>query len=166
LKQAGGISGRRPSGAGSGTVLIGALILWLCLGGCCSPPAPPAEKFFDRTTPTGTLKGFVYAVDTHQWDYAYESLSSASREEVGRITFQVAILYLNDPVVGEVPLYDLISSSLRKRGAEEYAGDVARMRVITKARNENGSLVLFPVDLYFCREEKEWRFDLMRSLGR
>ena len=135
------------------------------LSGCCGVPPPLAEKFFNRTSPLETLRGFVYAVDAHQWGYAYDSLASSTREEVGYLKFQVAILYLNDPVEGQVALFDLISNSiLRKTPARPVGPDMAAMTVVTHARDERGKLVFFEAQLLFRLEEGEWHFDLLRSL--
>ena len=142
--------------------------LWVAgLSGCCGVPPPPAEKFFNRTSPLETLRGFVYAVDAHQWGYAYESLTSSSREEVGFIKFQVAILYLNEPVEGKVALFDLISNCIYRRTPAVPAGpDTAEMTVVTHARDERGAIAYFEVKLLFHLEEEEWRFDLVGSINR
>ena len=140
--------------------------LWLAgVAGCCGVPPPPAEKFFNRTSPLETLRGFVYAVDAHQWGYAYDSLTGSSREEVGFLKFQVAVLYLDDPVEGQVALFDLISNSIyRKTPARPAGPDMAAMTVVTHARDDRGKPVYFEAQLLFHYEEGEWRFDLLRSL--
>ena len=148
-------------------LLAGFLGAWTVgsIGGCCGPGAPPAEKFFDRFTVENTLKGFVYAVDTYQWDYAYESLSSGSREAYSQLKLEVAVRFLSAP--GGVPLFDLISNALERRAAAEESGDLARVLVITKARDENGTLVHYEVYLYFVREAVgtrwEWKFDFQAT---
>lgn len=138
----------------------------LAVSGCCSPPCPPPGKFFDRADPVSTLKGFVYAVDTYQWDYAYESLTRGTRDEVGATKFQVVIRFLEEPSSG-VPLFDLISSALDLRDDPQLAlgGDESRILVISKGRNSGGQVVYFEVFVYFRREDDEWRLDLLRSLG-
>jgi hypothetical protein len=136
------------------------------LGGCCGVPPPPAEKFFDRTSPEATLKGFVYAVDAHQWGYAYESLSKSTRDEIGAVKFQVAIRYLREPET-DVPLFDLISNALELRRPEGSTSEVERVLVvISKGHDSGGTLVFVKVRIYFGLEDGEWRLDLMRSLGR
>jgi hypothetical protein len=139
---------------------------FLALSGCCSPPCPPAAKFFDRQDPVSTLKGFVYAVDTHQWDYAYESLAKGTRDEVGPTKFQVVIRFLEEPESG-VALFDLISNALDLRSDPEYGvgRDEARILVISKGRDSSGKTVYFEAFIYLRREDDEWRLDLLRSLG-
>ncbi len=141
--------------------------LWIAgLSGCCGVPPPPAEKFFNRTSPLETLRGFVYAVDAHQWGYAYDSLNSSSREEVGFLKFQVAILYLNDPVEGKVALFDLISNSIyRKTPARPVGPDTAAVTVVTHARDENGQTTYYEAPLLFQLEQGEWHFDLVGSIN-
>jgi hypothetical protein len=149
-------------------ILPGALLAACCgcfLNGCCAPPGPPAGKFFDRRTVAGTLKGFVYAVDTHQWGYAYESLTASTRNEVGKLKFTAVIRFLEAPDC-DVALYDLISNALELRSAPQFAGsDEARILVISQGRDSNDTLVFVEVFLYFRLEEGEWRIDLLRSLG-
>lgn len=157
-----------PARAPSRWVLPGALLVACCggfLGGCCAPPGPPAGKFFDRLTVPGTLKGFVYAVDTHQWDYAYESLTASTRQEVGKLKFTAVIRFLEAPEC-DVALYDLISNALELRSGTQFAGrDEARILVISQGRDSNDTLVFVEVFIYFRLEEGEWRIDLLRSLG-
>jgi hypothetical protein len=132
---------------------------------CCSLPPPPAGKFFERGDPTSTLKGFVYAVDTHQWDFAYQSLTEASRKEIGPLKFQVAIRFLKDPVWHEVLVFDIISNALERRTKPEIAGDGrAFIRVVSKVRDAKNRPVYFPAMLSFLKEEGEWRLDLLDSL--
>lgn len=142
-------------------------------GACCAPP-PPGKFFAREESPSETLKGFVYAIDTHQWDYAYESLTAASREEVGRLRFEVVIRTASVPVPHgegeiEVPLYDLISNAVNPRrgqkGATEY-GDRALKRVFTKARDSQGNILGMEVDLHFLREDGEWKFDFLGTVRR
>lgn len=136
------------------------------LASCCSTPVPPADRYFDRHSVSGTMRGFVYAIDTHQWAYAYESLTAGSREEVGRLRFEVAIRFLSEPRT-KVPLYDLISSALDIRGRPRYSplGELALVKVVARGRDDDGKLILIPVYLHFAREDGEWRLDLLRSLG-
>lgn len=146
---------------------VSALSVCLLVAGCCAPPCPPPGKFFDRADPLSTLKGFVYAVDTYQWDYAYESLTKGTRDEVSATKFQVAIRFLKEPKT-EVPFFDLISNALEFRDDPQFAvgGDEARILVIFKGKNASGQTVyVFDVFVYFRIEESEWRLDLLRSLG-
>ena len=144
------------------------------LEGCCSVPPPPAAKFFNRDTPEDTLKGFVYAVDAHQWAYAYESLAESSRQEYGQLRVEVVIRFLAEPNTG-IALFDLISNALELRTPPSYyaQGLRAEILVVTRGRDDTGRLVFFQASLYFVKEKaadgeiegEEWHLDLLRSLG-
>ena len=118
-------------------------------------------------------RGFVYAVDTHQWDFAHECLSARSREEISRLKLEVALRFLKDPVYGEVDLFELISSSVTRRGAPRYLPEgsdrrsaaAAYIRVFAVARRGDGARVEFDTDLIFAREDGRWRFDFVGTQG-
>lgn len=134
------------------------------LSSCCAPPAPQPGKFFDRGDPTSTLKGFVYAVDTYQWDYAYQSLTKADRKEIGPLKFRVAI-FLKDPAWHAVSVFDIISNSLERRTRPQMPGDGrAYIRVTSKVRDSKGLLLFFVATLSFLEEEGEWRIDFIDTL--
>ena len=143
------------------------LCLVVCLGGCCvAPPLP--EKFFNREHPEHTLNGFVYAVDTHQWDYAYASLSESSQEEISRFKFAVAIRVLKDPVFHQ-PIFDIISNAVPDYGQAEFnagslaASTLARIVVVSTVRDD-GKRIDFQAWLFFEKDEGgEWRFDFLES---
>ena len=140
--------------------------------GCCVTP-PPAGKFFDRRSPTGTLKGFVYAVDAHQWRYAHDSLTEESRRELSSLELEGALRFLKVeiPCPGgtvRVPLYELVSNALGRLGDDaslEMGPGARRLQIHTKAREANGNLFLTSADLYFLLEEDEWRLDFLGSIG-
>ncbi len=145
--------------------LLGVAIL--AGSGCCGMPAPAPEKYFHRGTPDETLRGFVYAVDTHHWEYAWGCLTGPSRDEIGsQLRFQVAIRYLDEPSSG-VPLYELVTSALRLRGRAAYSPDrtLASIRVYARGKNSEGTIVFKKVDLTFERAGEEWLLDLLRSFG-
>ena len=138
--------------------------LWIAgVSSCCLTP-PPAEKFFERDDPTSTLKGFVYAVDTHQWDFAYQSLTEASRKEIGPLKFEVAIRFLKDPILREVSIFDIISNALERRTKPQISGDRAEIKVIPKVRGANNKPVYYDATLSFLKEDGEWRLDFLESL--
>src|SRR5688572_5553137 len=93
----------------------------LLAAGCCGLPPPHPGKFFDRReSPVETLKGFVYSVDTHQWDYAHECLAESARKEIGPIKLEVGLRFLKDPVFHQISMFDIISDSVRHRGPPRY----------------------------------------------
>ena len=57
------------------------LALLVLLAGCCAT-APPAEKYFSRASPVGTAWLFRYAVETHQYQAAWESLIPENRGQI------------------------------------------------------------------------------------
>ena len=163
-------------GSRRGRKRVGLFGLALATSGCCITPAP-AEKFFDRTSPVEALRGFVYAVDVQQWEYAHESLSAESREEISvfRLEWAVRLAEINfyDAASGEekaleVSLYELISNSLErvKRHEPRYRAErdgTMSMLVRTKARDDDMPIA-FDVRIYFVREDDDWRVDLLKSL--
>ena len=133
--------------------------------GCCGVTPPPAEKFFDRATPLETFKGFVYAVDTHQWDYAYNCLSAASKAEIGPTKFEIAIRWLNDPVYHKVPVYDIISNSVTAVVKVEQGPRSARIQVLPNVRDADGILNAFDTSLIFVEEDNGlWFFDFFKTI--
>jgi hypothetical protein len=140
----------------------------LLAGGCCSPPPPPAAKFFHRETPLETLRGFVYAVDAYQWDYAYESLSESTRKDVGRLKFEVVIRVASVPAAPEIKVYDLISRSIYQVGKTQKSGDDdgarASILVFPDVPREDGPPIYFEALLRFIKEAGEWRFDLNETI--
>ncbi len=130
----------------------------LCAG-CCTP-APPAKKYFDREEPLHALKGFAYSVETEQWDYAYASLTEATREEIGPIKFQVAVEFFHDPLSG-IPVYDLITQGVTRIRGLKQQGDQARIDLRSKVWLPDGRPLYRAVNVLFRREEDEWRLDLL-----
>lgn len=142
--------------------------LALSWASCCSPPAPPAEKYFDRKTPDDTLRGFVYAVETHQWGYAWDALAPSSQKEIGSpLRFEAAIRFLQEPQ-SRVAIYDLVTSALRLRSRRVLYSperDRAAIDVVARGRDPNGTVVFLPFRAILERARDEWRLDLLRSLG-
>lgn len=153
-----------PMRTGQGLTL--AVVAWV-LAGCCAL-VPDAEKYFDRwLSPEETLKGFVYAVETEQWDFAYECLSAATQKEVGRFKFQAVIRWASDPALHDVPVYAVISESVRARTRPVIEGRRAWIRVAPIVKNRAGDLGLRPLQLYFSFDEErgEWLFDLLETIN-
>ena len=93
-------------------------LILVSLGGCCS--VPRAETYFDRGSPINALQAFAYAVDTAQYDFAYETLTPASQEAFTRSQFKMALRFgVTVPQVGE-SLRDVILRSERKRFRERF----------------------------------------------
>ena len=127
----------------------------------CRIPAPEAEKYFDREDPLSALKGFAYAVEAKQWDYAYESLTASTREEIGDLRFRAAISFMNDPI-GGVSIRQLITSVIRWAPLSETRNR-ALVRIVSKGRKGDGRLVVRALDVELLREDGEWRLDLVAT---
>ena len=134
--------------------------LLVVLAGCCVP-APRAEKYFDRENPLGALKGFAYAVEAEQWDYAYQSLTEGTREEIGHLKFRVAIAFLNDPI-GDVSIYTLVTNVFAWAPLWENR-DHARVQIISRGRQPDGRLVVRALNVELSFEDGEWRLDLLAT---
>jgi hypothetical protein len=148
--------------------LLWSLFLAAGLGGCCAT-LPVASKFFDHQHPEHTLNGFVYAVDTHQWGYAYECLSASSQEKIGLQKFKAILLWYDDPVF-EQPIFDIISNAVPNYGAVEGNASAietstrAKMLVISTVRDD-GERFDYQLTLYFVKDGNgDWRFDFIRSV--
>ena len=136
----------------------------LLITSCCTTP-PKAAKFFSRETCRDSLRGFVYAVDVGEWDYAFESLTEGSREEIGSpLRFQVAVTYLKDPIFKDISLYKLISECVPNHGEEDCKGGRGSIMVTPYVKDEEGRITFFKVPLLFLEENAEWRLDLLGSL--
>lgn len=134
-----------------------------CFG--CSVAPPRAEKYFDREAPVAALKGFVYSVETRQWEYAYNSLSSTSRNEISPLQFRAAILVLNDPS-GQVPVWDLIVNSLyRKKEMKTVEEEQsARIRVLSRVQQPGKPVLYARRWIFLTKEQDEWFLDLVETM--
>jgi hypothetical protein len=139
------------------------LCLAACLGGCCVAPPLPA-KFFDRAHPEHTLNGFVYAVDTHQWDYAYASLAASSQKEWGFLKFKSILLFVDDPVFDQ-PIFDIISNTVPGYGEAEFLGGNTATVVVVSTVRDDGQRFDFGAALFFEKDKSgDWRFDIIKSI--
>jgi hypothetical protein len=151
-------------------------LLCVFLASCCVT-APPAEKFFkrDKMNPYWTLRAFVYAVDTRQWEFAYETLTEESRAEFGsqtRFSILVGAIDVDLRMVGPDPvrvsIYELVSSALgRQRDRGEAVGPNGwQLATVLQARSARGQLVGLDVDLFLRLDpDKVWRLDLRRTMA-
>lgn len=139
------------------------MIAWplvVTLAGCCVP-TPRAENYFDREEPLSALKGFAYAVEAQQWDYAYQSLNQGTREEIGHWKFRVAIEFLNDPI-GDVSIYTLITNVFLWVPLARN-GDHARVQIVSRGIRPNGRPVVRALDVMLSLEDGEWYLDLLAT---
>ena len=170
------VSDRVRRGGAVAAVRILCCLLCGFLAGCCVT-AQPAEKYFqrDKMNPYWTLRAFVYAVDTRQWKFAYETLTEESRVEFGSQTrFSIVVgaidvdLPMSGPEPARVSIYELISSALyRQRDRGEAVGpDGWQLETVLKARTASGGVVGVYVDLFLRLDaDKIWRLDLQRTMA-
>ena len=137
--------------------------LLFVLAGCCTP-APLAEKYFDREDPLGAIKGFAYAVEAKQWDYAYESLTESTREEIGHLKFRAAIGFLNDPI-GDVSIHELITNVFAWAPVSQGRNQ-ALVRIVSRGQQADGGLLVRALDIELSYEDEEWRMDLLATAER
>ena len=135
--------------AGAGRTALLSIPCALVVASCCTT-LPRASKFFSRDTCKESLRGFVYAVDVGEWDYAFESLTLGSREEIGSpLRFQIAVNYLKDPIFKDISLYKLISESVPNHGEERILGDRGSIVVTPFVKDDDGKITFFRVTLLF-----------------
>lgn len=145
---------------------------WCLLGavwaaGCCHSVIPDVEKYFDRTTSTSALLGFVYAVETGNWDYAFASLDSSSRKAIETPDRLDWAVYLGRDPDFDLPLRDVIVESIRWRSPPmPYDGraDVHIAEVVYVDPETDEELIF--LDIYLVMEEGAWRVDLMTTIQR
>lgn len=92
----GGKSVSSPRTTGGWLARLAVLLVFFAFVGCCITP-PPAEKYFDRTTPHQGLRMFQYSVETRQFETAYACLTPATQEKIGPLRFELILRY-NYPV--------------------------------------------------------------------
>src|SRR5512137_311180 len=96
-----------------GLAVVAAL---LCAGlaGCCAT-VPLAERYFDRQAPFDTVNGFAYAVETGQYDFAYDSMTEGSQEKITRTKFKIGLMINYEAPEVKIPVRDLIAGARRER---------------------------------------------------
>lgn len=126
----------------------------LVLAGCCITP-PLAERYFDRSTPLGTVKMFQYSVETEQFDTAYACTTPEDREQMTPTQFQIGTYLSLDEINGY---------SLR-----EFLANATRLR--TSVSEESAFVVLYwdagetGFRAALRRIEDEWFVDIRETLS-
>ena len=131
--------------------------------GCCSPPMP--DHYWDPTRDAlETLRGFVYAIETENWGYAYDRLTRHSRElHVGNrqwASVKFPGLKLARVPHSDLSMHDAIVRCVRNRGELKQSENRANIRVVSVSETQALELRVF-----FLWEEGEWRFDLDATLN-
>jgi hypothetical protein len=146
------------------TLLAGAMLA----AGCRT--VPDVAKYFDRDTPMSALLGFVYAIETRNWAYAYESLTRATQEKITPGQLHLAVLLAKDPTF-EIPIRRIITEAIRLRDPPEFpAPEFATIEVWYVGRAARGILTRMKIVVWLRREatsegDRRWRIDLLTTLS-
>lgn len=154
---------------GGPRVLPWVLTLLLGLSSCCS--CPPAEKYFPRQhDPFEVVNGFVYAVETGQWDFVFDCLSEADRKkyEIGPFTIQVIVKFFKEPRYG-IPIQDIILEAERNRDLLRWnpPDQHASLKLFYEGVTDDVP-ILFGIRLYLVKEAIDgsaslWRIEFEKS---
>src|SRR5690606_36238035 len=88
------------------------LCLSILAAGCGTSP-PPADLVFARDDPERAFRGFVYAMETGDWDWAFETLDRESRKGFSwPFWVKWGVLIEKVPEIDR-PIYDVIVESVR-----------------------------------------------------
>jgi hypothetical protein len=149
---------------------MSAAAIAVVIAGCCTS-APPAVRYFDRLEPFDTVNAFVYAIDSAQYDFAYDCLTEESRKLFTRSTFKFALRFNVDVPEVKIPIRDLIVGAERHRFDQERI-DLRNQIVFLWYRFPNGNQLM--PSIYLVREseaameaagrkEPMWFIDLDRT---
>ncbi len=157
----------------------GRLLPLLCVWGlyystCGCRAAPRAERYFDRLDPYDTLSGFAYAVETSQWEFAFDCLTEDSKKHYTFSKFRLALQLGVEVPELKKSLWELIVKSQRSR--HRYSR-LAATRVVYHVRYEDAEGEPGEVKIHLEREsadddakpadatkEPRWRIDLERTV--
>jgi len=137
---------------------VAAALTGLAAAGCCTPVIL-AGRYFDALDPFTAVNGFVYAVETGQYDFAYDLMSEDSKAALSRTKFKLGLMfnYKSDEV--KIPIRDLILGAERYR-FEVRQSDYNRATMVVWYRLPNGNAIL--PTLYLVLESEEE----MKAAGR
>lgn len=163
----GGSLRRLVVGAACLSVLVG--MVGITLPGCCS--CPDAFRYFPRHTPFNALSGFVYGVETGQWDFVWDSLSAEDRKrDITALGVEIGLDYwiLRDPRYG-IPLKTIILDSRWYPERVAVREQEARVQVLYEGITEDGIDIYLPIDIYLVREsiddsDELWRINFTRTI--
>lgn len=147
-------------------------LLCICgfyLSTCGCRSAPPAERYFDRLEPFDTLGGFAYAVETSQWNFAYDCLTEESKKQFTFSKFRLALQFGAEVPELKKSLWDLIVRSQRSRHRYSRTGPT---HVIYHVRYEDAEGEPGEVRIHLEHEspadeagaDRRWRIDLERTV--
>lgn len=136
------------------------------LAGCASGSPPPVELLFDRDDPESALLGCVYAMETGDWEWAFETLDQESREAIGSpFWFKWGTMLEDVPDIGR-PIYDVVVEAIRFRVRTVAMGENRRAIEVFYMEPDPVSGEYFPrltVEVILVFQEGGWRLDLLRT---
>ncbi|MBI4582447.1 MAG: hypothetical protein HY717_00240 [Planctomycetes bacterium] len=143
--------------------------LILAFSGCCSYAHP--SKYFDRIDPLATVNGFIYAIDTGHWDFAYDCLSTSSQKAITRTQLKFFLKFADDPQTGN-SVWNLIQQAVpfdRKMLRWQGGAPEAVLALSHEGEDAQGVPIYRQVNLYLILETREepgplWRIDLERTI--
>ncbi len=147
---------------------IGLPLLILAHGCVC---VPPAGEYFDRGDPFNTINAFTYAIDTKQWQYAYDCLTEKSKKLYTYTKFKFAMVFNREVPQLEIPIRDLILTAQRNRYRAHQTGHrEATMKLWCELPNGDLLIPFIYLELESesqakaaGREEPDWLIDLERT---
>ena len=142
----------------------GALLVLLAAG-CCAT-APPAEKYFSRRSPVGTAWLFRYAVETRQYQAAWESLIPENREQVSVGKLGFAMRWYEPDSWGGVTLEEYLREA-QWTFLDEEKSDLPNGRawVVIEYDVEGGENNIYHEFKLLRRDpEADWLIDIAESL--
>ncbi len=143
--------------------------LLFAFSGCCSYAHP--SKYFDRVDPFTTLNGFIYAIDTGHWDFAYDCLSAPSQKAITRTQLKFFLKFADDPQTGN-SVWDMIQQAfpIDRRSLRWQPGSPeAVLELFQEGEDAQGTFTIHNLKLYLILEARDgvgplWRIDLERTI--
>lgn len=137
----------------------GLAALTLVVAGCCAT-VPRAEKYFDRSSPRECVRMFRYAVDSKQYDAAYDCLVDGFRARYSERDFSLAVRYGR---IDDLKIRELIVESAQDRREDSVPGlppaDARWVTLIYLVDPDDPATEVFAHSLLVVREDGEWRID-------
>lgn len=136
-------------------------LLLVFFSGCCATPPKPS-KYFDRSSAAETARFFQYAVETKQYQDAYECLDIRSRERISATAFATALRWAKIEALDGNSLWRVIAEAFRVPKVEQVPEDpTARWVTLVHFKDED----TYEMSLRISPEDGEWRIDISRMRG-
>lgn len=155
--------------------LVVLLLASTAMTSCAGAPKKPAtllKKYFPDRDPETSLVGFVFAIESGNWDTAYSRLSRDSKEKISSLKFKVGLPIVKDPRTG-IPVLEIITGSITNRTSLQRAPgqpkELERIQLDYYGKDSQGRLAAYLITVYL-RDEREpgaedpaWRIDLLKT---